>query len=180
MRILRDDTILVVVDVQERLFPHIYANEHLLGKIIKLVNGCDVLELPAIVTEQYPKGLGHTVFQLHEFQKAHSIIEKMSFSCCGASKFLDALGELNRKNVILCGIETHVCVQQTALDLLDKNYQPIIIADAVSSRHEYDKQIALKRLEKSGAIITTTESILFELCEISGTEEFKKISQIVK
>jgi nicotinamidase-related amidase len=180
MRIPKNDTAAVVIDIQEKLFPHIYAGEHMLGRVLKLVEGLEVLQVPLLVTEQYTKGLGPTVFPLHEMVKEHPAIEKMTFSCCGETAFMDKLRALNKKYILLCGIETHVCVLQTALDLLEEGFVPVLVADAVSSRHEEDKKIALRRIERAGGILTSTESILFELCQVSGTAEFKQISKIVK
>lgn len=180
MRIPKNDTAAVVVDIQEKLFPHIYAGEHMLGRVLKLVEGLQALQVPLIITEQYTKGLGPTVFQLHEMVKEYPPIEKMTFSCCGESTFMEKLRELGKKYILLCGIETHVCVLQTALDLLEEGFVPVLVVDAASSRHEEDKNIALRRIERAGGILASTESILFELCQVSGTAEFKQISKLVK
>jgi nicotinamidase-related amidase len=180
MRILRGDTVAVVVDVQERLFPHIYQHGQLEHNIRTLIQGLTILDIPIVVTQQYTKGLGETIPSVKELIPDIGVIEKMSFSCCGSDDFLRTLYGLGRDNVLLLGIETHVCVMQTALDLLENGYIPIIAEDCVSSRRANDKHIAIERMRAEDAIITTSESLLFELCMVSGTEEFKKISQLVK
>lgn len=180
MRILRGDTVAVVVDVQERLFPHIYQHEQLEHNIRTLIQGLIALDIPVIVTQQYTKGLGETIPGVKELVPDIGIIEKTSFSCCGSDDFLRTLYGLGRDNVLLIGIEAHVCVMQTALDLLENGYIPVVVEDCVSSRRVNDKNIAIERMRTEDAIITTYESLLFELCMVSGTEEFKKISHIVK
>ena len=180
MRIEKDQSILVVVDVQERLFPHIYENDILEHKINTLIKGCQSLQVPLVVTEQYTKGLGETIPSIKETTSGTKSIEKMAFSCCGEANFVMKVEEHYKENVILCGIESHVCVLQTSLDLLKSGHQPVVIADAVSSRNPYDKEIALRRMEMEGVRISTVESILFELCKVSGTDVFKEISKLVK
>jgi len=133
LRIEKDDSALVVVDIQERLFPHIDGHEPLVNNCGILISGTQSLEVPILVTEQYSKGLGTTIEPLKDIIDNYNPIEKMSFSCCGESEFVKSLSELNRKNVILCGIEAHVCVLQTALDLYDQGYQPVLISDCVGS-----------------------------------------------
>jgi nicotinamidase-related amidase len=179
-RIKKEDTTAVVIDIQERLFPHIYDHDVLTKNTITLIKGLKVLEVPLIVTQQYTKGIGETIAPIKEAIGDFRYIEKMSFSCCGDAGFMDALNKLNRKNVILMGIESHVCVLQTALDLLDGGYVPVIIEDCVSSRKLNDKVIAVERMRSEGAVISTYESILFELTMVSGTEVFKGISRLVK
>ena len=180
MRIQRGDTVAVVVDVQERLFPHIYQHEQLEQSLRMLIRGLQILEVPIIMTEQYPKGLGPTVSALRELLPDTAAIEKMTFSCCGSDDFLRTLYGLGRDNVILMGIETHVCVMQTALDLLESGYAPVIVEDCVSSRYQNNKDVAIARLRDEGAIVTTCESLLFELCVVAGTDEFRQISKLVK
>lgn len=180
MRIKRENTVAVVIDVQQKLFPFIYENEKLTNNIIRLVNGLKVLGIEILVTEQYSKGLGNTILQIQEALGEFKHIEKMCFSCYGDDEFVKQLKHTGRKNVILCGIESHVCVLQTAIDLLDADFNVALIEDCVSSRNPNDKKIAVERIRQEGAIISTYESILFELCMVSGTDEFKAISKIVK
>ena len=181
MRILKNDTLAVVVDVQEKLFPHIHENEKVLANSLKLISGLQVLDIPIIVTEQYTKGLGKTLEPIVTLLKdQYQPIEKIDFSCCGSDEFLNLLKQHNKKNIILLGIETHVCVLQTALDLVENGYNPVIIDDCVSSRTLFDKNIALQRMRYEPCIISTVESILFELCRKAGSDTFKAISKLVK
>lgn len=181
MKIRRDNALAVVVDVQERLFPHIDEHTELAVAIEKFIQGMQILNLPIIVTEQYVKGLGRTLPQLQTaLSDYYSPMEKITFSCCGEQEFIDSLENLGRRQILLVGIESHICILQTALDLRERNYRPIIIEDCVSSRKPNDKRIAIERMRRSGCIITSLESALFELCTVAGTDTFKKISQLVK
>lgn len=180
MRIIKENTAAVVVDIQERLLPHIYQCEQVLRSCLKLIEGLQVLSVPVIVTQQYTKGLGPTDTSVVNKITAFCHIEKNTFSCCGEPAFMDKISELGRKNIIICGIESHVCVLQTCLDLLEAGYMPVIAEDCVSSRKLPDKVIAIERMRQEGARITTLESILFELTQCAGTETFKNISKLVK
>lgn len=184
MRLIRDTTAAVIVDIQQRLFPHIDGHAHLLARVETLVRGLALLEVPVVSTEQYPKGLGHTVPELATvLDEAGAIgppIVKTAFSCCDEADFGARIGALGKKTIVLAGIETHVCILQTVLDLLAGGYEPVVVADAVSSRRPYDREIALRRIEREGARLTTVESILFELQRETGTERFKQISKLVK
>lgn len=180
MRIQKEHSALVVVDIQEKLFPHISEHENLLKQCSTLIKGFQALQLPIVVTEQYVKGLGSTIAPIQEALETYKPIEKMTFSCCGEPNFNIKIEEHYRENIILCGIESHVCVLQTALDLQQAGHRPIVVADAVSSRNPYDKAIAMQRLATEGIRVSTVESILFELCQTSGTAVFKEISRLVK
>ncbi len=180
MRINREKSVGLVIDIQERLYPHMDQKEVLLGKSIVLLEGLKVLEVPILLTEQYPKGLGHTIEQVRLALEDLSPIEKIAFSCCDEPAYLEKLSRAVHSNVIICGIEAHVCVLQTVVDLLGMEYQPVVVADCVSSRNPEDKKVALERMRMEGAIITTCESILFELARVAGTDEFKAISRLVK
>ncbi len=180
MRILKEDTIGVFIDIQERLFPHMQDMDQLEQNLLTLAAGIKVLEIPIVITEQYTKGLGFTILPLKMAFSEYSVIEKTAFSCCDEPRFADTLKEIGKKSVILCGIETHVCVLQTAIDLIQAGYQPIVIEDCVSSRKLSDKITAIERMRQEGAIISSLESILFELTRFSGTETFKAISKLVK
>ena len=180
MRILKQECCLVVIDVQERLYPHMYDSQSVLNNMLKLIEGTKVLEIPIILTQQYTRGLGDTISDIRSAIGTSSHIEKMSFSCCDEETFNNELSVLGSKKAIVCGIESHICVLQTALDLMDKNIIPIVVADCVSSRREYDKEIALKRIQAIGGIVTTYESILLELTRFAGTPKFKSISQLIK
>ena len=180
MRITRDNTIAVLVDIQERLFPHIHGHEQLQDNVTKLISGLQILQVPFIITEQYPKGLGKTIEPLASLFCGVKPVEKLAFSCCDEPEFMGKIQAAGLKNVLLCGIETHVCVLQTAMDLKAAGFQPVVVEDCVSSRKPGDKEIALKRLLQEGTLFTSYESILFELCQIAGTDEFKAISKLVK
>lgn len=181
MRIKRDETIAVVIDVQEKLFPLIYDNENLSLRAQKLIRGLKVLQIPLLLTEQYPEGIGPTITDIRSlFEENFGIIKKMSFSCCGSNEFTELIRISGKKNILLLGIESHVCVLQTAVDLIADGYNVIIIEDCVSSRSFNDKVTAIKRMRTEGAYISTYESILFELTQTSEAKEFREISKIVK
>jgi nicotinamidase-related amidase len=180
MRILKDRTIALMIDFQERLFPFIHENEKLLKNVPILVRGLRALGISIFVTEQYVKGLGPTVVPIVDALGNTPRIEKMSFSCCDEPRLMEGIAVTGKENIIIAGIESHVCVMQTVIDLIRNGYHPIVVEDCVSSRKENDKQIAIERMRKEGAIITTYESILFELLRFSGTEQFKTISKLIK
>ena len=180
MRIRAAECAGLVVDLQERLFPVIHQCDKLLERVLILLEGLKAMDIPILVTEQYPKGLGATLPQVTELLEPSGTIEKISFSCCGEPFFLSALEQLDKKRVIICGIEAHVCVLQTVIDLIAKGTTPVVVADCISSRNPEDKKVALKRMRTEGALITTSESILFELAGEAGTPLFKHISRLVK
>lgn len=180
MRILKEESAGLIVDIQERLFPHIYGHEEIEKNTQILIEGLKILEVPIIVTEQYKKGLGLTIPSISNVLENYESIEKMSFSCCDNENFEAELERVNKKNVIIAGIETHVCVLQTVVDLIEAGYQPVVVENCVSSRKQNDKIIAIERMKQEGAIITSYESILFELARVSGTDSFKAISKLVK
>ena len=175
----KSTTALLVIDIQERIYKVMRKHERMLENVTKLIKGAKVLDLPIYYTEQYPKGLGETVSFLKEELQSEAV-QKLSFSCFGAENLFKELKDNNISQVVVCGIESHVCVQQTVLDLLANNFQVNLPANAVSSRNKMDYEIAIKRMEKKGAEVTTTEAVLFELLEVSGTPEFKQISALVK
>ena len=179
MRILRDNAVAVCVDIQEKLFALMHNNMSLEQKSITLISGLKELSVPLLVTEQYPKGLGGTIDPLAVLINADRII-KSAFSCCDDGSFEQELESLGKKQVIIFGIEAHVCVLQTAIDLIASGYDVFVVVDCVSSRSENDKKIALKRIAQEGAFLTSTESVLFELCRTSKNESFKAISALVK
>jgi len=180
MRIIKDQTAGLVIDIQERLFPYIDDHESIARNTGILVQGLQVMQIPIIVTEQYTKGLGPTIEPLRTLFRSFGPLEKMSFSCCDDQPFTEALMKLGKKFIIMAGIESHVCVMQTTLDLLEKNFVPVVVDDCVSSRRPNDKKMAMMRMRREGAIIASYESVLFELLRYSGTDEFKAISKLVK
>ena len=180
LRINRNDSLAVIIDVQEKLFPLIHEHVQLAKNIVIVIKGLRTLGIPMLVTQQYTKGLGATVSPIHEALGEYEHIEKMAFSCCGDDKFISELDRTNRKTVIIMGIECHVCVLQTTLDLLERGFRVVVIEDCVSSRKLNDKLVAVERMRSAGAVISTYESILFELTQVSGTQEFKSIVKLVK
>ncbi len=181
-RLLRENTQAIIVDVQQAFAPHIYKMDELTTKIAILVQGLQVLGLPVMLNEQYPKGLGATVTGISEVLNDDNkrVFEKSEFSVCDSAPSWNHLAKQNRNNVIVCGIEAHICVQQTVLDLLDNGMQPVLIADAVSSRSTYDRDLAINRMRHAGAVVTSVEGILFEMCRSSKDPAFKVISNLVK
>ena len=180
MRITREESAGLIIDIQERLFPFIHENEMVLKNTATLIKGLQAVGIPLLVTQQYTKGLGSTLQPLREALGSEDYIEKMAFSCCDDEGFMNELKRLNRRFVIVAGIESHVCVLQTTIDLLENNFQPVVVEDCISSRKSNDKAIAVARMRAEGAIITTYESLLFEVLRYSGTPEFKEISKLVK
>lgn len=176
----RSQTALLVIDIQDRVHAVMRYRESVETNTIKLIRGCQLLHVPILLTEQYPKGLGHTISSIRNALQATLPLQKMTFSCCGSADLMTTLQEKNIRQVAVAGIETHVCVLQTALDLLANQYQVHIVRDAVSSRHELDHQTALQRLQQEGARLTTAEAVLFELMERADTAEFKEISKLIK
>jgi hypothetical protein len=166
--------------MQERLYPHVQDHEQLTKNTEILIEGLKAIGIKILVTEQYTKGLGFTIEPLKSLLTDIKFVEKQAFSCCDEPRFFEELSLTGARTVVIAGIESHVCVLQTAIDLLANGYTPVIVEDCVSSRKPNDKSIAIERMRKEGAIITTYESLLFELLRESGTESFKKISKLVK
>jgi nicotinamidase-related amidase len=174
-----DNTVLLVVDVQDKLLPAIHEADAVVEYARRMIEAAKVLSLPILAAEQYPAGLGRICAVLREALGEVRPVEKTSFSGC-VPGITERLGELARPNVIVVGIEAHVCVQQTTLDLLRLGYTPFVCADAVGSRRPIDRDTAIERMRQAGAVITTTESATFELLGEACTEPFKKILKIVK
>jgi len=177
----RGNSQLVVVDVQEKLIPHLFgaSASTMIRNCWRLVKGAQLLGIPVAATEQYSQGLGPTVSELKEL--LGEIPEKLRFSSAEVLDWGPAAARTDdRFQVVICGIETHICVLQTAIDFIAQGYQVFVVADAVTSRREFDRNVALDRMAASGATILTTESVLFEWCEVAGTPEFKQISQLVR
>lgn len=176
----KESSALLIIDLQEKILPVIRNADNVIENTIKLIKGFKTLQLPIYFTEQYPKGLGSSSAKILSELEGYQAIQKMSFSCYGAENLFNEFKQKRLSQIVVCGVESHVCVQQTVLDLLANDFQVNVAADAVSSRREFDFMIALERMRTLGAEITTTESVLFELLEICGTPAFKEISKIVK
>lgn len=182
-RLDRKNSLLVVIDVQAKLAAVIHGQEEMQKNIDRLIRGCHLLGIPAVVTEQYPKGLGATTGILQDsLRETYGIkpIQKMCFSAGGSDEFMSAVRSSGRRQILICGIETHVCVYQTVKDLLDSKFEVTLVADAVSSRTAANRDIAIRRMERDGAKLSSTEMALFELTVNAGTDEFKAISKLVK
>ena len=174
----RDESRLLIVDMQQRILPVIDGHQDVTDNCLKLIEAAQILDVPTTATEQYPKGLGSTIAEIAE--RLPDRPEKIEFSCLNCLDWNSAGSDPEgRFKVVVAGIEAHVCVLQTVLDLLSQGFRVFVVADAVSSRKPLDRDIALQRMAASGAVITTTESVLFEWCEQAGTPEFKQISRLV-
>jgi len=180
MKIKKENTALLVIDMQEKLLPAIENSDELIKNCEILIKGCKVLGIPIISTEHYPKGLGKTNQTIAANISNINPIEKREFSCFENAEIKAKLEAIGKRYIIVAGIEAHICVQQTVLDLMDEDFKPIVIANCVSSRNSYDKKFALKRLRDYGADITTVEAILFEMLVTSTAPEFKAISELIK
>ena len=175
-----EDSLLIVVDCQEKMMPAIHGSEKLLERIALLIRGIRILEIPILTAQQYTKGLGDTSKILKDALGDFKHIEKIDFSCCGEPEFIKKLKSTGRKNIIVCGVEAHVCVQQTVLDLLAAGNNVYVIADCIGSRHENDRIYAENRMRQTGAVLTTAESALFELLRRADHPKRKEISALVK
>jgi len=181
MRISREKAVLVVVDFQERLIPAVHNGADVVSEAAKLIKGFKAIGCPVLITQQYTKGLGESMPEIQKAAGDFYHIEKSSFSAMGEPDFENALKKTGRKTVALCGVESHVCVLQTALDLLEAGYGVFIVTDAISSRKTSDMEYAVRRMIQAGVIPTTVESALFELLDNdSKSETFKTISRLVK
>ena len=180
MRILRENTIGLVIDIQERLVPVMEENEQFVENCSKLIQGLQILGLPILVTQQYTKGLGETIDEIKALIPDFQYIEKKDFSCLDEPAFAEKLALFGAKNVIICGIESHVCVLQTAIDLKAAGYNPVVASDCVSSRSFDNIDLAAERFRYEGIMMTSMESILFELTRSAGAPGFKEISKLVK
>ena len=174
----RDDSALLVVDVQAKLLPLIPGQQRLVWNIRRLIDGAKILGVPVAATEQYPQGLGGTAPELA--QRLGAIPSKTAFSCGECGEIFTEWRDKGIWKILVCGIETHVCVGQTVHDLLGEGFRVYVAADAVAARGQFDHDIALRRMDSSGATLTTTEAALFEWCGAAGSPEFKQISQLVK
>jgi nicotinamidase-related amidase len=176
----QDKSALLLIDVQERLFPHIHNHQDMLVRIDLLLSAAKLLNVPVLATEQYPRGLGKTIEEIRRTMPDLQPLEKVDFSCMPAPGFEDRLVSLQRRQIIVTGIETHICVTQTALDLIAHGEEVFIVADATGSRRPLDAETALRRLDRCGATIITAESVVFEWLRRAGTEAFKALQPKLK
>ncbi|MBW1616778.1 MAG: hydrolase [Deltaproteobacteria bacterium] len=175
-----ENTALLVIDIQGKLAQSMFNKEKLFQNLQIIIKASQILKLPIIWTEQLPRKIGHTIPELAELLNGTNSIEKSSFSCCGNDKFLTALSNIQCDNLLLVGIETHICVYQTAIDLLKRGYKVHAIADAISSREAENRRIGLKKIEAAGGSLTTVETVLFELLKTAENKNFSDIVKLIK
>ncbi len=175
-----DNTGLLIIDIQEAFRKAVLEFERVAHNAAVLARGFSLLGLPVLATEQYPKGLGKTDERVHRSCTRWNLIEKTCFSCTAAKGFMEKIQALGIENLVVCGIESHVCVNQTVLGLLQGSYTVHIAVDTMASRNRADHETALRKMEQAGAVPTTTEMCLFELVKEAGTEQFKQIQKLIK
>jgi nicotinamidase-related amidase len=178
-RLKADRSALLVVDVQEKLLPKIHRADHVERNIAFVLDACKVLGVPAVATEQYPKGLGKTVPELAR-RIDNPVPEKLAFSSCAVPQVVEGFRSSGRICILVVGIETHVCVLQTVLDMVAQGLQVFVAVDAVGSRYPNDHETALRRMEQAGIVLCTAETAVFELTGQAGTPAFKEISRLVQ
>jgi nicotinamidase-related amidase len=175
-----DDAVLNVIDIQGRLATLMHRREELFASAARMIKACDVLGVPIIWNEQLPDKLGETAPEIKSTLEGRQPIIKPCFSCCGHPPFNEQLSKLDRRQVILAGIETHICVYQTARDLVKGGFEVHVLADAVSSRSELNYRVGLDRMRHEGAVISCVEMALFEMMGTAGTEMFRQVVKILK
>ncbi len=175
----REKTAFVLVDIQEKFIPVIEDIDTIISNSNILINAAEILNIPLLITEQYPGGPGKTSNKINLPDKKY-LIEKISFSCFDCEEFVKKINELNVNSIVLFGVESQVCILKTALDALKNNYEVHVVADAISSRTKNNKLTAIERMRQSGVFIVSTEMLLFQLIDKAGTEEFKLISKLIK
>lgn len=187
MQLQTNNTVLALIDIQNKLTAVMHDREQLCNQLVKLTQGAIALDIPIIIAEQNPTRMGQTIPQLASLLNDHQPIAKMSFSCCGSPEWLTTLKSTERQQVIIAGIETHVCVAQTAIELMQQAFKVVVPVDCVSSRHELDHQTALTRIQQAANIthspipvLSTVEAILFELMQSAEAPAFKQILKIVR
>ncbi len=179
-RLVPERAVLVVVDMQEKFRDIIHGMPQVIERTQAMIKFCQQLDIPVVVTEHYPRGLGVTISDLRPLFRPLEPIEKIHFSCCGSDEFNQKLASLGRKQVILCGIEAHVCIYQTAMDLLRHGKQVAVAVDAVSSCSAGNREIGLKRMSEVGVQSMGVQMMMFELLHRAGTPEFKNVSTLLK
>lgn len=181
MRVLVKDVLAMIIDYQSKLVPVMTEKDSLLRNSLKLIKGLQILHIPMVVTQQYTKGLGETIQEIQNILETETqYYEKVTFSSMEEENIKIAVAGYEKKTLLVCGIEAHVCVLQTVIDAIEAGYQVVVVKDCISSRNLNDMEIALLRMQQEGALITTSESILFELTRQAGDEIFKQILKLVK
>ncbi len=174
------ETLLVIIDIQERLAAAMAEKDRVVANALHLIELAKLHHIPILLTEQFPRGLGPTLKEIKESLPAYEPFEKVSFNCCREEGFPTLLAAAGRKKVLLTGMETHICILQTALGLLEEGYDVHVIQDAVCSRTTNNFQVGIEFLRDAGAVITTTETVLFQILERAGSPEFKVLSKRIK
>lgn len=180
MRLLAENTMALIVDFQEKLMPVMADQEALEKRTDILIRGLKTLDIPMLLTQQYTRGIGMTIPSVREAVGTDEYFDKITFSCFEDAAVHDKIEELGRGNVIVFGIEAHICVLQTCIDLKAAGYTPVLVTDCISSRNPADKDIALLRAQAEGILLTTSEAVLFELTRKAGSPVFKEISRLIK
>jgi nicotinamidase-related amidase len=176
----KNNTALVIIDIQERLAAVMKMKDAVVSNCLHLIELAKMLNIPIVLTEQYPKGIGQTEESIRKALPEYRPIEKLTFSCCDEPSFPDAIRKLNKKTLIVTGMETHICILQTSIGLLREGFNVHLVKDAVCSRTKENWNVACEFMRDAGAVITCTETVLFQLLQIAGTEEFKAISKRIK
>jgi len=175
------DTVLVIIDIEEKLYRVMVHRERLVSNVVKLIKLCRMLKIPILVTEQYPKGLGRTIEEIRkELGDEYEPIEKTSFSCFGEEGFVERLSQTGRRTLLLTGIELHICVLQTALEAVKRGYRPVVVLDATSSRREEEYEMGVRRLVVRGVDVASTETVVFELLKDASRPEFRRMLGLIK
>jgi nicotinamidase-related amidase len=174
----REDTAVLVVDAQEKFLAVVRDSNRIVWNIRRLIDAARLLGMPIAAMEQYPEKLGHLAPELR--QRLEHVSSKLAFSACHCGEVFEHWRDDGKLRVLVCGIETHVCIMQTALDLAANGFEPYVAVDAVGTRYAIDHEIALRRMDSAGVVMTTTEAAMFEWCGTAGTPEFKQISALVK
>ena len=174
------DAALMVIDIQGKLAEMMHERDRLFENASKMIRGAQALELPIVWTEQYPKGLGPTSAEIAELLEGETALPKTSFSCCGDEGIVKAVEATGRRQILLVGIEAHICIYQTALGLIEAGYEVVIVTDAVSSRKAWNRELGLARMKDAGCVMTSGEMSLFEMLGVAEGDRFKAVIRIVK
>lgn len=178
--LLTKECILVLIDIQEKLFPYVKDKDQLLGNITKLIRFATIMKIPLILTEHYPQGLGPTIQEIKNILPKYSPLKKITFSAFRSKEFLKKIQDTKIRTLLICGIESHICIEQTVLDGLSLGLNIHIISDAISSRKKHDLQMGIQKMQQCGGIISTTEMAIYEILERADTQEFKEALKLVK
>jgi isochorismate hydrolase len=176
----RDNSAIMIIDIQDRLARVMEEREKVIANCLHLIELSKLLHIPLLVTEQYPKGLGVTVEEIRQVLTEYKPLEKLTFSCCDDGTFPERIKRLDRRQIIIAGMETHVCILQTCIGLLRDGYAVHVVSDAVTSRKAEDKEAGIQFVRDAGAVITCTETVLFQMLKVAGTDQFRTIAKRIK